>query len=360
MSLIKKISKFTISLIVVSLFIIIGLLVILAYQNHTDDIPQTAVALVQTESVKESPMAKTLTTYGIVNVSPESIQQITVQNEALVQQIFVAQGEHVKENAPLILLSTTTNSLLNLENAKISLDFTKKEFERIKKLRDQFLATNADLEVANQNLIKAEVTLNNIQQRQKSETQDIMRSNCDCNIVSINVQPGQVVAPSTTLLTYANSSLVQVRLGVESEDLSQVHLNQKVIIIPIYNSALSFVGKVSNITDQIDPKTGLIDVIVPLGHVKELTPGSFVRGTIFLEPEKKMLVVPHNAVLYENNKPYVFIAVKGKAELRFVTVGVDNGNTIAIQSGLELNEQIITVGNYELENGMAVSVSPQP
>ncbi len=348
---------------IINIFIIIIIFVTVVtifFRHQTNETIQTPSVLVKIAAVKQMPVAKTLITYGNISIAPEHIQQITIQNEALVQQIFVTQGQHVSKGDPLLRLSTTASSSLNLENAKIAVNFAQKELDRLEKLRSQYLATNADVQTAKQNLAKSEAALNNLNQQQQNETGKILQSNCNCNIVAINVQPGQVVSPATTLLTYANTNQVQIRLGVEYEDLSNIHVGQKVVITPIYNSTQSYSGSINNITDQIDPKTGLIDIIVPLGNVTGLIPGSMVEGKIFLEPEKNMLAVPRNAVLYENDKPYVFVDINGKAIKRWVTVGDSNGDFIAIKNGVNANESVVIVGNYELKNNMPLRVEAQP
>jgi len=349
--------------LVAAIFLIIIIFItvmILIFHHPANETVQKPSALVKIAAVKQIPISKTLITYGIVSVAPEHIQQITIQNEALVQQIFVTQGQRVSKGDPLLRLSTTASSSLNFENAKIAVDFAKKELDRLEKLRSQYLATNADVQSAKQNLAKAEAALKNLNQQQQNETGKVIQSNCSCNIVAINVQPGQVVSAGTTLLTYANTNQVQIRLGVEYDELSKIHLGQKVVITPIYNSSLSYAGFISNITDQIDPKTGLIDVIVPLGNVTGLIPGSMVEGKILLEPEKNLLAVPRSAILYENNKPYVFVDINGKANKRWITVGEENDKFIAIKSGIQANESVVVVGNYELTDGMPLRVESQP
>ncbi len=344
------------------IFAVIATIILTALLFHrgTQEQANTPSALVQIVKPKIMPMAKTLIAYGTTNVAPEHIQQITIQNEAMVQQIFVTQGQHVNIGDPLLKLSTTASSSLNLENAKIAADFAKKELDRVEKLRAQYLATNADVQTAKQNLVKSQAALTNLNQQQQNETGNIIKSTCNCNIVSLNAQPGQVVAPATTLLTYANITQVQIRLGIEYDDLSKVHVGQKVVITPIYNSSQSYVGAISNITDQIDPKTNLIDVIVPLGNVSGLIPGSMVEGRIYLEPEKNLLAVPRTAVLFENNQPYVFIDTHGKAEKRWIKTAESNKDFIAVTAGVNANEDVVSVGNYELTDGMALRVEAKP
>ncbi|MBN9226139.1 MULTISPECIES: efflux RND transporter periplasmic adaptor subunit [Legionella] len=352
-------NKNKLGLIIILMTLIIVIFLSL-FQHHSKTINKTSSVLVQVATVKQIPIAQTQTTYGIVNAAPEHIKQITIQNEALVQQIFVTQGQHVNKGEPLIKLSTTAKSNLNLENAKIAVDFAQKELDRVEKLRSQFLATNANVQTAKQNLAKSEAVLNNLEQQQQNETGSVFRSDCNCNVVAINIQPGQIVPPGTTLLTYTDTTQAQIRLGIEYDDLSKVHIGQKVIITPIYNNALSYSGNISNITDQIDPKTGLIDVIVPLGNASGLIPGSMVEGKILLTEPQKMLAVPRGAVLYENGRAYVFININNIAVKRWVIVGGGNEQFIAIKEGLKLNESVVILGNYELRDGIHLRVESKP
>ena len=352
-------NKNKLGLIIILMTLIIVIFLSL-FQHHSKTVNKTPSVLVQVAAVKQMPIAQTQTTYGIVNAAPEHIKQITIQNEALVQQIFVTQGQHVNKGDPLIKLSTTAKSNLNLENAKIAVDFAKKELDRVEKLRLQFLATNANVQTAKQNLAKSEAVLSNLEQQKQNETGSVLSSDCNCNIVAINVQPGQIAPPSTTLLTYTDTNQAQIRLGIEYDDLSKIHIGQKVIITPIYNSSLTYKGHISNITDQIDPKTGLIDVIVPLGNASGLIPGSMVEGKIVLTKPQKMLAVPRSAVLYENGRAYVFVDVDHIAVKRWVTVDGGNEQFVAIKQGLKLNETVVTLGNYELSNGMLLRVESKP
>lgn len=315
---------------------------------------QPVSALVQVVTVREKSFAKTIITYGTVSLSPEKIQQITLQNEVMVQQIFVTQGQKVQTGDPLLKLVTSSQSKLSLINAHIAVDYAKKQLSRLEKLRTQYLATNAEIQAAEQNLAKAEAQLDNLNKQLKNENGKTLQSTCNCNIVSVNVEPGQVVPPSTPLLTFVSSHQFQIRLGVEYEDLAKIRLKQKVIIKPVYKSSVSYTGYIQHMTDQINPKTGLIDVIVPLSNVSGLIPGTMVEGVIYTTPEKKYLAVPHSAVLYEKNKPYVFIVKNKKAEKHYIQIGEKTNDWIGVKSGIQLNDAVVSVGNYELKNGMDI------
>jgi hypothetical protein len=64
--------------------------------------------------------------------------------------------------------------------------------------------------------------------------------------------------------------------------------------------------------------------------------------------------VPRSAVLYRDGKAYVFAVESGKAALRWIDAGEDDGTRVEIRSGLQANTPVVTLGNYELQDGMAV------
>jgi RND family efflux transporter MFP subunit len=333
--------------------VIIATVIILIrhFKSKEDIIPSASV---QVSIAQYMPMSKSLTVYGTVSFPLEQTQQISVQNEVRVLQIFVTQGQRVNKNDPLLQLTPSGNAKLTFENAKTSVEFAKKELDRLLKLRVQFLATNADIQVATQNLTKAEAELRNLQTQQQNENGNILRSNSDGIVLAVNVQTGQIVPPNTALLSFASDDKRQIRLGIENEDLAEVHLGQQVIITPLQNEKLEFIGYIKNITGQIDPNTGLIDVIVLLDKAPELISGSMVRGRIIIKHTSNTIAIPRSAVLYLQDKPYIFVAVNGKAQQRWITVGDDNGQFVSILSGLKVNEKVVVVGNYELTDGMVL------
>jgi len=333
--------------------LVIAVLIIRHFKSTEETVPSAAVQVAIAQYV---PMSKSLTVYGTVSFPSEQIQQISIQNEAVVLQIFVTPGQHVKKNDLLLQLAPSGNAKMTYEDAKIAVDFATKELNRLTKLRRQFLATNAEVQTATQNLAKAQTELNNLQIQQQNEQGNTLRANSDGVILAVNVQAGQIVSPNTALLSVAGDDKRQVRLGVENEDLEQIRVGQQVIITPLQNEKLKFIGYIKNITSEIDPNTGLIDIIVPLDKASELIAGSMVRAEIIMKPASKTLAIPRGAILYQQDKPYIYVAVNGKAQQRWVTIGEDNGQFVSILSGLKANEQVVIVGNYELTDGMALRV----
>lgn len=64
--------------------------------------------------------------------------------------------------------------------------------------------------------------------------------------------------------------------------------------------------------------------------------------------------MPRSAVLRDAQGAYVFIVKDRVAHRVQVHTGTDNGTWIAVRGDLHAGEQVVTLGNYELRNGMAV------
>uniref|UniRef100_UPI001E4DF75D efflux RND transporter periplasmic adaptor subunit n=1 Tax=Legionella waltersii TaxID=66969 RepID=UPI001E4DF75D len=221
-------------------------------------------------------------------------------------------------------------------------------------LRKQFLATNAEVQAASQNLEKAKIELLNLQNQQQNQNGTVLRSEVEGTVIAVNVSAGQIIAANSVLLNFSNGENRQIRLGVENEDITKLKVGAQVIITALDNDTSKHLSTISNITGQIDASTGLIDVIVNVTNAPDLIPGSMVKGEILTKPKTRVISVPRSAVLYQQKKPYLFVIKKGKALLRWVVVGEDNGQMVSVINGLKAGERVVTVGNYELTDGLNV------
>lgn len=80
----------------------------------------------------------------------------------------------------------------------------------------------------------------------------------------------------------------------------------------------------------------------------QLSDGQLVKVKI-LQQQKEPLVIPVDALLYRENKPYVFVLNRNKkVELRWLSLGIREHNKIEIIKGLEAGELIVTKGRQRL------------
>ena len=97
--------------------------------------------------------------------------------------------------------------------------------------------------------------------------------------------------PGGPLVEIVGETEIEVKLGVEAEDLSAVHEGAPITIVPVNDpTAAKVEGSVRLITRRIDPTTRLVDVYVALPQGTKLLLDQYVRGEI-QHTEKDALVV---------------------------------------------------------------------
>jgi RND family efflux transporter MFP subunit len=120
-----------------------------------------------------------------------------------------------------------------------------------------------------------------------------------------------------------------------------------------------FPAKISRIAESEDPRTKLMRVEIDLPNKKgKLKQGMFGWVTIVLDPEAEQLSIPSSCLIgrtHEGNGS-VYVVRDGNAKLVPVRIGSDNGQLVAVESGLNPKDQVITQAPPALRDGTPVEV----
>lgn len=321
-----------------------------AYAAETDAGP---VALVQTAAVEMREIDQTLQSFGTIEPGPRHLREIVAPRASIVE-LEVATGMRVKRGEPLATLVATPESTVLYAQAKAEADYARSALQRMESLFKEKLATRDQLAVAEKALANAQANLA-AQQQMGGGHAAVIRAPAAGVVTTISVASGARVTANTTLLTLAEQGGLYARLGVTPEQSAAIHTGIPVALTSAFGSQLSLSTKVSQVGGQVDPMSGLVDVFAPvLGKSADtFLPGSQVTAEITLQ-EVHSLAVPRSAVLQGAEGAYVFIVKHHIARRVNVKAGVDDGTWIAVIGALEAGDQVVTLGNYELTNGMVV------
>jgi multidrug efflux pump subunit AcrA (membrane-fusion protein) len=88
-----------------------------------------------------------------------------------------------------------------------------------------------------------------------------------------------------------------------------------------------------------------------------LKPGLFARATIYTGAQRKAVVAPLTALMYDNSTISLFVVEGNVAHARTVKTGNKYGEYIEIIEGLKEKEQVVTVGQNNLSEGVKVNVA---
>jgi membrane fusion protein, multidrug efflux system len=151
-----------------------------------------------------------------------------------------------------------------------------------------------------------------------------------------------------------------------------VKVGQQVEVSASDIGGLSFKGKVTAIDSVIDESTRNVRVQATLSNPNgKLRPGMFVDASLTSGGSQSLISLPASAINYAPFGDSVYVATdlkdpSGKiyrgVRQQFVKIERKRGDQVAIASGLNPGEEVVTSGTFRLRNGAPISVqnSVQP
>ncbi|MGH8539593.1 MAG: efflux RND transporter periplasmic adaptor subunit [Stenotrophobium sp.] len=322
---------------------------------------------VQVAAAMAMPVSQTLAAYGAAEFDPASTRALAVQFEAQAFALYVASGQTVRAGQPLLTLSPSANTQLELDRLARAEDLSTRELERLARLRDEGLATNAEVQAAQYAALNARDAHRSLAARTGGGNLNLLAP-ADGVVETLSYAPGDVIPAGSVVARLGTTQHLRVRLGVEPEDLPQVRVGAAVHLHQLHDGAADIAGLVVAVDKRVDAQTRLAGALVILPADSGVLPGEVLSGRIVIATHEHALAVPRSAVLYDaaqNSQAYVFVANGGKAQRKNVNVGLDDGHDIEILAGLTAGENVIVQGNYELSDDMAIrtataAVAPKP
>jgi RND family efflux transporter MFP subunit len=123
-------------------------------------------------------------------------------------------------------------------------------------------------------------------------------------------------------------------------------------------------ARITRVAPSLDATTRLLRAEVHVKNDGYLRPGMTGRATVILDDGKtERLTIPSTALVRVGNQMKVYYIadphgqpLRGQVKAAVVTLGLDNGKTVEIKSGLTSKELVIAKGNGVLPEGTAIAV----
>ncbi|MEI7954842.1 MAG: efflux RND transporter periplasmic adaptor subunit [Verrucomicrobiota bacterium] len=315
-----------------------------------------ATATVKTAKLGKELMATTLTAYGTVVAQPGELVGVSVQYESKVMRLLVSAGEPVKEGQPLIEVEPSPDTKLQLAQATSAAESARSQLEQMERRFEMKLAVNQDLQQARQTARDAAAKLSSLIARGAGE-RTTLKAELSGLLASIDVRIGQIVPAGAPLLALVPARKIEVLLGVEPENAGRLHEGQSVRLHAVNQDALEGTGGIRLVTRRVNPQTRLVDTFVTVPPDIPLLLDGYVCGEIRVE-EKNAFVVPRDAVLPDEDGSVLFTVRDGHAVKHQVTTGLETDDLTEVSGNtLREGDEVVTTGNYQLQDGMAVSCS---
>ncbi len=168
-------------------------------------------------------------------------------------------------------------------------------------------------------------------------------------------EPGEQMAVGRVLLRIDDLSQVEAAAFLPAQYYPEVEPGQTVFRLGIGGRDAG-THKVTYRSPTINPTLRTFEIKGLLENAGVFAvPGNMADLTLVFET-RQGLAVPSASVLVRAGKSAVFVAQEGQAAAREVQTGLQNDGWTEILSGLDAGETVVTEGQTQLRDGMAVQV----
>ncbi len=176
-------------------------------------------------------------------------------------------------------------------------------------------------------------------------------------IEAVNVKEHDFASPNTPAYIISNKEAMTVTFYVSEGVRNTFQTGQKVTVD---RNGKLFDGVITEIGSMVDQNTGLFVVKVSVGRPDEsMLTGCSVKISADTYSQDNVLLIPYDAVYYDNGQPYVYVAVDGVVARRDIETGIFDEQTMTVVSGLTTEDQLITSWSANLREGAEVSIQKE-
>ena len=319
------------------------------------------VATVKSELPKVQSVPEALNAVG--DVTSGQTSGLSFQRAGQVTSLGVVVGDKFTKGTVLATLAPDPAVKQAYQAAADAAGLAQREWDRQKQLLSSHLATQSQAEAAEKAYRDAQGALKALDEQGGGNGASQLTAPFDGVVSTVSIAQGDRVQAGAPILQVGRTDLLRVLIGIEPSDRARVHAGTRVTLWPVVSPAVeprAIELLLSEVQDAVDPKTQLINVVamLPRAIAAQLAPGMKARAQLQVGAISAV-AVPRNAVLTDEKGDYVFQVASGKARRVPVSKKLDDGTLAAIDGIKDMKLPVVTEGNYELEDGMAVKEAAQ-
>jgi membrane fusion protein, heavy metal efflux system len=170
-------------------------------------------------------------------------------------------------------------------------------------------------------------------------------------IVKVNKSVGEQVAPGEPIVEIVALDTVWVEAPIFEKDLGRLASNSEAVFTTTSFLDKEFRGRLININRVIDEQTRATTAIFEVNNASgELRAGMQANVRLDAGTKASVLLVPKESILDNEGQKIVYVLRTGEEfERRNVVVGDEYGSRVAIVSGVNPGERVVTQGAYQLK-----------
>jgi membrane fusion protein (multidrug efflux system) len=294
-----------------------------------------------------------------------AVQGVTVSADlpGTVERILFESGQSVQAGQVLAVLDTRQEQA-QLAAFDAQRELAQLTFDRMQGLLNERVISRAEFDRATAEFRQSDAQVGEVRAVIQRKT---IRAPFSGILGLRQVNLGQYLAGGDALVTLQSLSPIYVNFGVPQQSAGRIPIGRAVRITSDGLAGVEWTGRVTAIDSLVDEATRNIQVQATLANADgKLRPGMFVQTEVVLGPGQTILALPASAISYAPYGDSVFVVADLKGEdgktykgvqQHFVKLGAARGDQVAVTSGIEPGDEVVTSGVFKLRNGAAVQIN---
>ena len=295
----------------------------------------------------------------------EAVQGVTVSADlpGSVARINFESGQSVHAGDLLVELDTRQERA-QLAALEAQRDLAKVNFARMQKLVEEGVISRQEYDQATAQQKQTEANVGEIRATIERKT---IRAPFSGILGIRKVNLGQYLSAGSPVVPLQALSPIYVNFGVPQQSAAQVHVGRNLRVTSEDLAGQVFTGRVTALEAVVDEATRNVQIQATLSNPGgKLRPGMFVQVEVVSGANRPVIALPASAINYAPYGDSVFVITdlkdpKGKTyrgvRQQFVKVEGSRGDQVAVVSGVNPGDEVVTSGVFKLRNGAAVEVN---
>ena len=320
---------------------------------------QVAAAGVAIETAAAASIRSSLQLPGEIRLNEDRTAHIVPRVAGVVENVSADLGQPVKKGQVLAVLSSVTLSeqRSELQAARKRLELARTTYAREKKLWEEKISPQQDVQQAQQAMREAEIAVANANQKLaalgasasasgSALSRYELRAPFDGMVVEKHIALGESVKEDTNVFKISDLSTVWAEMNISARDLPRVRVGGKVQVRATAFDAKA-VGTVSYVGSLIGEQTRTARARVTLPNPDlAWRPGLFVNVEVVSDESTVPVAIASEALQTVEDRPVVFLRVPGGFVPQPVQVGRSDGKRVEITSGLKAGAPYAAAGSF--------------
>ena len=364
-------------------------------QEQVEEPVLDTTVTVETTAVQTGDLS-TQSTY-IGTISAEGTASVVAMVSGNVEQVAVSVGDTVTAG-DLLCRFDDESARLSLQNAQAAVSSAQESYnsavanyggadlpllqEQLRLAQDNYddtlalleigAASQAEVDQAHQTLLSAQAgveaaraSLNSAQAGIRSAQVGVESAQYQLSLYNltapisgvveaVNVTENNFAASGTAAFVISNGSNKTVTFYVTDSVRQTLTPGQAVTVN--YNGQ-TYEGAVTEIGGVVNAQVGQFQVKAVIDGAQDLPDGLSVELTTTAHRANGAVLVPSDAMFFEDGVAYVYLLQDGKAVRSDVTIGLYTADEIAVTDGLTPGDQVITTWSARLRDGADVRLA---